>query len=481
MRTTEIDVAPLLELPSVREYADRHDVPPEEAVLPMLRELAVLLASSDRLIVDAALSLELLRATPLDGVDLDSFYAADLGERREYLTKRWPQLHEPLSSRPDPPALTVRTLRGSRERRAFAALADLIVTGRVPGEDEVYGGSEATEPIVLEMDSRPERARVLVVGDAVIDHIWRTDRMPSEGLAVRGRFQEHIGGKALNRAVAAARLGLEVSLLTAIGNDEAGSRIRATLRRERVASQLLKVMRAPTPVAGVIITKSGGTSMIGRDDEQVRLTPDDLAAPEVKKALTEADVVMLTFEQPLEVIEQSLNMIRELPQRPLLLVQPAPPLSWPQRLIPHLDIIDFMIGTRVELAGLLRPFSVAKPSVTEEEFDHDVVPQLLALNVTTICAIEGFTCSVRSDRLTQDIPRSPSVVLDDSPGTQAAFVAALAYRLVTRSRTPDHTDFEWATAAMAATQSFGGVPGAMPDKAAIDRIAKLTSSNGDKQ
>lgn len=123
LRTTEIDVAPLLDLSVIRRRAQQEGLSAEEAVLPVVRDLARQLDPTNRLIADAELSLGLLREKPSAGIDLERLYAADLGERRVYLTEQWRGLHEAYGADFVPPAPTVRSLRATPERRAFTELA----------------------------------------------------------------------------------------------------------------------------------------------------------------------------------------------------------------------------------------------------------------------------------------------------------------------------------------------------------------------
>lgn len=319
-----------------------------------------------------------------------------------------------------------------------------------------------------------------IVGDAVIDHIYRTDRLPAEGGTVHGRFEEHFGGKGLNRAVAAARLGLRVRLIGAVGGDVAGRRIIRYLKRQGVDTDLVKTVDGEsTPVVAVIIASSGATGIISDSDDAVRLSRDDLRTAAARSALTSADAVLLTFEPPIAVIDQALGVIRRGRTRPRLLVQATPSTNSPQYISKYFGRIDYLIGTRRELAEL-----VADPARTPQtpvaDFDADIAPQLLAQGVGSVCAVERFECSVRSAALNLDVPRSFAAVLADSPGSYAAFSAAFAYRLVTAGRPADRADFEWATAAMAATQSFGDVSGAMPPVSEIDRIARLATASDDQ-
>lgn len=192
---------------------------------------------------------------------------------------------------------------------------------------------------------------VTVIGDAVIDHIYRTDTMPSEGSEASGTFEAQVGGKGLNWAVAAARLGLRVRLVTVIGDDDSGRRIIEYLRRENVDTGLVKVVPGTTPVAVVMVDRNGAGAFIGRVDG-AKLGIADLRGEQVRAAIVSSDAVLLTFELPTEVINEALSMIRATPQRPRLVVHPAPPVENFQDLERHLEPIDYLNGSSWELGEL---------------------------------------------------------------------------------------------------------------------------------
>jgi rfaE bifunctional protein kinase chain/domain len=86
------------------------------------------------------------------------------------------------------------------------------------------------------------KARVLVVGDVMLDRYWfgEVGRISPEApvpVVKIDRVEERPGGAA-NVARNAAALGARVSLLSVVGRDEAGVRLRRLLRSERISAQL---------------------------------------------------------------------------------------------------------------------------------------------------------------------------------------------------------------------------------------------------
>ncbi|WP_040796581.1 carbohydrate kinase family protein [Nocardia higoensis] len=479
LRTTEIDISPLLDLPVIRRRAHRDGVAdPRLVVAPVVRECAEKLTPSRRFIVDSALALGWWRDRAPGGIDLDRLYAADLGERRAYLAEHWTRLHELVGATPDPAELTARYLRTTPEHRAFTDLAALL--DAAPGYDRTPPGATGYDDSPAAADTPavpPSRGAVVVIGDAVIDHIYRTDHLPRESAPARGSFTEKIGGKGLNRAVAAARLGFGTELIATVGDDQAGRRITAYLHRHRVGARYLKTVAGePTPVGAVIVTATGSFATIEHDADSVRLTVEDLSATEVLETITGSDAVFLTLEHPTSVLEHVLRTVRAAP-RPRLFVHAAPPVLVPQYYYEFFDRIDYLVGSRRELAQLLSPATDFAGQGYDDPavFDAEVISRLRALGVGCVCVIEHFRCHVRSTQVRLDIGPALAVRVEDSPGAAAAFTAALAYRLAGHDWVAGPEDFRWASAAMAAAQSFGDIPDAMPVVERIDRIAGFRS------
>lgn len=317
-------------------------------------------------------------------------------------------------------------------------------------------------------DRRPDAGVVTVIGAAVVDHIYRVDHIPAPGEAVPGNFEAHAGGKGLNRAVAAARLGLTVRLISAVGDDDGGRMILDYLRAENIDVDLVKVIPgAQTEATAVVITSTGVPAIIGCQNDRIRLSAHDVRRPIVHAAIASSDALLLTFEPPVAVIEQVLTTVRHQRDRPLMIVHPSPTLVRPQYLYPYLDAVDYLTGSTVDLHGMV-PDS-ANPTA-------DIAQHLRARGVRAVCAVENFRCRVWSDLVNVETPPFP-VVLAGSPGAHAAFAAALVSRLLPSRRAARAEDYTWACAAMVATQSFGDVPGAMPRVTDVDDIARMVSED----
>src|SRR5690554_7943100 len=95
-----------------------------------------------------------------------------------------------------------------------------------------------------------KRARVLVVGEVMLDRYWfgEVDRISPEAPVpvVRvARREDRLGGAA-NVARNIVALGAHASLMGMVGEDEAGERVASLAGEEGIAARLVTVSSMPT-------------------------------------------------------------------------------------------------------------------------------------------------------------------------------------------------------------------------------------------
>src|SRR5512146_2483440 len=120
------------------------------------------------------------------------------------------------------------------------------------------------------------KARLLVVGDVMLDRYWFGDvsRISPEApvpVVKVERTEERPGGAA-NVARNATALGARVTLLSVVGDDEAGVRLRELVEAEQVVASLHKDASIPTTVK---------LRVIGRQQQLLRIDFETLPSHEV--------------------------------------------------------------------------------------------------------------------------------------------------------------------------------------------------------
>lgn len=192
------------------------------------------------------------------------------------------------------------------------------------------------------------RPRIVVVGSYGLGLTVTLDRVPEAGETIVGRtFATGHGGKGSNQAVAAARLGADVSLWSAVGDDQFGRDAQLLWQAEAVDCTNVRIVHGSTMV-GVILVEPDGENRIaivaGVLDE---LTPAMIEGLEY--CLPDANVLVVGLEIPLDTAMAALAMGRAAGVTTILNPAPAPPGPLPHNM---LDLVDHLVPNRTEAAML---------------------------------------------------------------------------------------------------------------------------------
>jgi ribokinase len=135
--------------------------------------------------------------------------------------------------------------------------------------------------------------RIAVVGSINLDLVARCERLPRPGETVSGAtFSRVPGGKGANQAVACARLGADVTIIGAVGEDSFADEALAGLRDARVVLDV-QSMEVPTGVALILVDSAGETEIVVAPGANATLGEVDLP---------EHDAVLCQLEIPDEAV-----------------------------------------------------------------------------------------------------------------------------------------------------------------------------------
>ena len=103
------------------------------------------------------------------------------------------------------------------------------------------------------------KPRLVVIGSANMDLVVRSQRIAAPGETVLGEaFRQIPGGKGANQAVAAARLGAEVTFVGCVGRDLFGEALRSGLQKDGIDTEFLRTDPTdPTGVALIAVDTAG--------------------------------------------------------------------------------------------------------------------------------------------------------------------------------------------------------------------------------
>jgi ribokinase len=287
-------------------------------------------------------------------------------------------------------------------------------------------------------------ARVAVVGSYGVGLTFGVERVPERGETVVGSvFRIDHGGKGSNQAIGAARLGAEVRLLTAVGEDAFGAEALELWAAEGVDADA--VVRAPLPtMAGAILVDAAGENRIVIVPGALSaLTPGHVDA--FAQAIAAADVCLVQLEIPVETARRALEVARRADVRTVLNPAPAPSAPLPGDM---LELVDYLTPNESEAAVLGSAAGAARAVV--------------------------LTLGANGARLGDDhVAAFPAAVVDTT-GAGDAFNAAFAVALA--ERRPDVDAVRWGCAAGAHMVEHPGVIPGLPSRAALERRLEIIAA-----
>jgi sulfofructose kinase len=136
------------------------------------------------------------------------------------------------------------------------------------------------------MGRSPRVARIVSLGYACLDHRFWVERFPPvSGRTLVHAYRADLGGPAGVAAVTAVRMGGAAVFLGRRGDDEAGTRVEASLRAEGVDTHAFRAFPgARTPVSGVLIAPGGERHIFAHRGEGLPEDPDWLPLDTLRTA-----------------------------------------------------------------------------------------------------------------------------------------------------------------------------------------------------
>src|SRR5690606_1113591 len=119
---------------------------------------------------------------------------------------------------------------------------------------------------------------ITLVGSYGVGLTMRSPRIPVAGETISdGAFSSSHGGKGSNQAVAAARLGSKVAILTAVGEDKFGDSALDLWRSEGIDVSAVVRTSSPTMVGVILVDRDGENRIVIAPGALSDLTPAHVA------------------------------------------------------------------------------------------------------------------------------------------------------------------------------------------------------------
>ena len=258
--------------------------------------------------------------------------------------------------------------------------------------------------------------RIVILGIFVADTAFRADRAPRPGETLIGNsFAQSPGGKGSNQAVAAARLGADVTLISTLGRDAFAMLARETWTAAGVTARVVESVDGATGAAFILVEEgSGENAIVLFPGAGATITPADVEAEAA--TIKTATVFMTQLEQPLAAAASGLKIARAAGVQTIL--NPAPAMALSKGI---LALCDFVTPNETE-AELLT--GIAVETLDDARRAGEVfLAQGVSAAVITLGARGAALCT------SEDFVHVPAVeagAVVDATGAGDAFCGAFA-------------------------------------------------------
>lgn len=325
---------------------------------------------------------------------------------------------------------------------------------------------------------------IVVVGSSNVDMTARVDHLPLPGETIgNALFMQAWGGKGANQAVAAARLGGDVTFVTALGGDLNGTALQAHFTEEGINTRyILTVPQQPTGTALIFVSKDAENCIAVAPGANYSLTP--LVAEQAVAALHQADILVMQAEIPYATIARTAALAKQNGCKVLL--NPAPACKIDDELMHLVDILvvneteaatitgmdvcddnlDAVAATLIECGAANVVITLGSKGVYARTADASVNAGTPASRTAAIADASSASASARVLRT-----KAFKVNAVDTTGAGDTFCGALAVRCATGPITEDALRFACAAAALSVTKA-GAQPSIPTEQETTDFLQK---------
>lgn len=194
--------------------------------------------------------------------------------------------------------------------------------------------------------------KILVIGSSNTDMTVKTQALPRPGeTLLGGEFKMGPGGKGANQAVAAARLGGDVSFVCKVGNDMFGD--SAIMGYEKDGIDTSRILRSakPSGVALIMVDDEGENCISVASGANADFTEEDIDS--VADLIKGAEMLVLQLEIPVPCVLEAARIAAEAGVKVLL--NPAPACELPEELFKYVYLMtpnqtesEFYTGIHVD-------------------------------------------------------------------------------------------------------------------------------------
>lgn len=178
--------------------------------------------------------------------------------------------------------------------------------------------------------------KVLVIGSINGDRVTEVPHFPKVGETIMSENSIFLcGGKGANQAIAVSRLGAQVSLIGAVGDDELADKLLSNLKQENVNVDAVMTVKNTCSGLANVMTCKGENIIVVVEGANAYLSEEHVLANEA--LFKDADIILAQLEIPLNVVELVADLALKY-EKPFIL-NPAPAKRLPSGLIEKVTLL----------------------------------------------------------------------------------------------------------------------------------------------
>jgi ribokinase len=283
--------------------------------------------------------------------------------------------------------------------------------------------------------------KIFVVGSINRDLVVYVDGLPRPGETVFGdRLQQFPGGKGVNQAVAASRLGGDVHLVGNLGADAFGKEMQDFLAGENIdISEVAILDTAPTGIAIITVDRASENCIVVVSGANMVWQTRNLARLNFERS----DIVICQFEIPLEIIESVFERAKEIGAT--MILNPAPIKPATDKI---LTSADYLVVNELELEAL----SAATVNLDDPASVYAAMGKLHERGPSTIIATLGPRGALLSSPTGPYEAKGHNVNAVDTTGAGDCFIGGFAAALAKSDSVIDAINFANKAAAISVTR-----------------------------
>ncbi len=178
--------------------------------------------------------------------------------------------------------------------------------------------------------------KILVIGSSNTDMTIKSPRLPAPGETILGgTFVMGPGGKGANQAVAASRLGGDVTFICKVGRDMFGENAVKGYQKEGIDTSHTLYSDQASGTALILVDDSGENCIAVAPGANGDLSPADIDS--VADVIKKADYLILQLEIPVESVLRAAKIAHE--AGVYVILNPAPACKLPEEIFKYISLI----------------------------------------------------------------------------------------------------------------------------------------------